>query len=348
MKAVYSYLFPEVRSTIDAFDAAWRPELLRNDVDDHLVAGWIAENVSPTVGAAVRHGASGAADEIHVPMLDRVAEIHSPYVSGLHTFSWRYPTAGSSEGLFHLLVNLRQTGTRTIRVLDGEYEGYAAWAGHLGMAVEAIPIDEARTVAPDAAACWFISNPSARDGCLLPTGLMEELAGRGHRLVLDFAYLGATDPSLMRFDVSDPAIEAVVLSLSKPYGLFRWRVGYLWSRTEIQTLYANKWFKDVGRHLLGLKVLEEIGPAALWSRYADRQREIVEQLARDHGAPIRPSDALILGYMPASDLDGLSNEARSLFTSYRRGPNVRLCLTPYFEAADPVPLSRHPAVGSQM
>ena len=347
MKAVYSYLYPEVRSTIDAFDRAWRPELLRNDVEDDLMAGWIGENVSPAVGAAVRDGASGTADELHIPVLDRVGEIHSPYVAGLDTFSWRYPTAGSSEGLFHLLVKLRQTGTRTIHVLDGEYEGYGAWAGHLGMAVEVIAIDEWRTVAPDAAACWFISNPSARDGCLLPRGLMEELAGRGHRLIVDFAYLGATDPSLVMFDASDPAIEAVVLSLSKPYGLFRWRVGYLWSRTEIQTLYANKWFKDVGRHLLGLKVLEEIGPAALWSRYVDRQREIVEQLARDHGAPIRASDALILAYMAASELDGLSNEARSLFTQYLRGPNVRLCLTPYFEAADPVPPSDDPAARSQ-
>jgi hypothetical protein len=336
MKAVYSYLYPEVRAAVASFDRAWRPELLRNDVEHGAVIDFIDAVVSPGVASMLRGGASTTTDDLHVPVLDRVGDIHAPFVAGLDGFPWRYPTSGSSEGLFHVLVHLQRTGTTTIRVLDGEYEGYAAWAGHLGLSVESIAIDDAPGLAPAAAACWLISNPSARDGCLLPGGLLEELQGRGHRLVLDLAYLGATDPALASFDVGDPSVEAVVLSLSKPYGLFRWRIGYLWSRNEIQTLYANKWFKDIGRHLLGLKVLEEVGPAALWPCYVERQREIVEGLHREHGAPVRTSDALILAYMPTTDLDALPGEVRSLFAAYRRGPNVRLCLTPYFEAADPI------------
>jgi pyruvate-formate lyase-activating enzyme len=336
MKAVYSYLYPEVRAAVASFDEAWRPELLRNDVDRNAVVDFIDAVVSPRVASMVHEGASTSTDDLHVPVLDRVGDIHAPFVAGLDGFPWRYPTSGSSEGLFHLLVHLQRTGTTTIRVLDGEYEGYGAWAGHLGLSVESIAIDDASGLAPDNAACWFISNPSARDGCLLPGGLLEDLRARGNRLVLDLAYLGATDPAHASFDVGDPSVEAVVLSLSKPYGLFRWRIGYLWSRTEIPTLYANKWFKDIGRHLLGLKVLEEVGPAALWPRHVDRQREIIEALRRDYDAPVRASDALILAYMPTADLDALPVEVQSLLAPYRRGPNARLCLTPYFETADPI------------
>lgn len=336
LKAVYSYLVPEVRTVIAAFDEVWRPELLRNDVPSEAIIDVVETSVSASVGRALRGGAPSSADELHVPILERVGEIHAPLVRGLEGFAWRYPTGGSSEGLFHLLVRLRTTGTTTIRVLEGEYEGYGVWAEQLGMTVETLAIEDVAGTPPDPAACWFISDPSARDGCLLPDRLVAGLAIRGHRIVLDLAYVGAVDPTRVRFDVTDPAIEAVVLSLSKPYGLFRWRIGYVWSRVEIPTLFSSKWFKDLGRHLLGLKVLEEVGPATIWPRHVERQRAIVARIRDEHEAPVRESEALILAHLTEEELDALPGRVRRTFAPYLRGPNVRLCLTPYFEAGDPV------------
>jgi hypothetical protein len=255
---------------------------------------------------------------------------------GLAAFRWSYATAGSSEGLFHLLADLRTRGTTTIRVLDGEYEGYGAWAGHLGLRVEPIAIDAAAATAPDPAACWFVSSPSAREGNRLPARFVAGLADAGHRIVLDAAYLGATEAAGIVLDARSPAIEAVVLSLSKPYGLFRWRIGYLWSRTEIPSLFATKWFKDVGRHLLGLAVLERVGPARLWPAWVGVQRAIVHDLRSAYDAPIEPSDALLLAHLPVDDLPALPDDAAALLRPYVRGSRVRLCLTPYFEALDPV------------
>src|SRR5690606_19192592 len=121
----------------------------------------------------------------------------------------------------------------------GEYEGYTIQAGHLGLAVETVRLEDVGSLAPDDGMRWFVSQPSARDGDLLPAGLLAALLDRGHRVVLDLSYVGAAAAvARLPIDVTHPGIEAVVLSLSKPFGLFRWRIGWTLSREAVPTLYS--------------------------------------------------------------------------------------------------------------
>ena len=48
-----------------------------------------------------------------------------------------------------------------------------------------------------------------------------------------------------------------MVSFSKPYGLFYYRVGFTFCREPIPALYANKWFKNVYGLLVAEKILNE-------------------------------------------------------------------------------------------
>ena len=151
-------------------------------------------------------------------------------------------------------------------------------------------------------------------------------------MVVDLAYLGsALRLERERVDVTHEGIEAVVVSLSKPYGLFRWRIGWTFSRRPIPTLYGQRWFHDTGRHLAGLAVLERVGPHTLPLRYAPLVADITDELASTYGVPLMPSDVLLLANAPAAALEGLPAEVAAMFAPYRRADTLRLCLTPYLE-----------------
>ena len=331
MKAVYSFVFPETRAVIAAFDAAFRPELMRVNTSAADVEQFVHAHVSP---ALVVPAAKGYADldSLAYPLTERAAQIYTGLVEGLDEFPCRYPVAGSAEGLFHLYVNLARRGFETIRVLPGEYEGYGIQAANVGLAVQTIPLEAAVARAPDQRAVWFISSPSARDGNQLPAGWLAALLEAGHQVVLDLAYVGATAPQAISID--HPGVLAVTMSLSKPYGLFRWRIGYVFSRGAIPSLYGSRWFGDLGRHLLGLKILEEIGPRRLYPRYVAAQREIIAGLNRD-GVPLAASDVLLLANLSPSEWGELPENARALLSPFVRADRVRVCLTPYFEARFP-------------
>ena len=335
MKSVYSFVFPEVRRTITDFDAAFSPTLMRVNTPASALGEFVNGHVSPDLVIPATSTGFADLDALHAPIMDIVAARVAPYAPGLLDFPNRYPTAGSSEGLFHLLVNLSNRRIRRIRVLAGEYEGFGIQAANVGMICETYRLgrkgdpNSAWAVKPADDACWFMSSPSARDGNLLPDDIVSHLSNAGHKIVLDLAYLGSTAPTLI--DVSHPNIIAVAMSLSKPYGLFRWRIGYLFSRSPIDSLYGSRWFFDAARHLLGVKVLSEIGPTLLQPRYASAQHAITDSLAAS-GIPLRPSDALILAAMPIKDLAGCSAGVVALLTPFVRADSVRVCLTPYFEA----------------
>jgi hypothetical protein len=331
MKAVYSFVFPETRAVVSAFDAAFRPELMRVLTPAAALAQFVREQVSPTLAVPATKGYADL-DSLAYPLTERVAQIYAGLAEGIDQFPFRYPVAGSAEGLFHLYVDLRRRGFERIRVLPGEYEGYGIQAANVGLSVETIPLEVAASTEPDPHAAWFISSPSARDGNQLPRGWLAELLAAGHQVVLDLAYLGATAPGVIFVD--HPGVLALTLSLSKPYGLFRWRIGYVFSRAAIPSLYGSRWFGDLGRHLLGLKILEEIGPHLLYPRYVAVQREIVAGLNRD-GMPLRASDVLLLGHLSPAEWIVAPAPVTATLAPFVRGDRVRVCLTPYFEARFP-------------
>jgi len=268
-------------------------------------------------------------DNIHVPIIKRVMGVYSRTVSGLGAFSHNYPTSGSSEGIREVLKEVQKKGADHINVFTGEYEGYAAYAKAYGMGVSEF---DPETLRPEKVrpGTWFVSNPSAIDGNIIPNEFVTALCDAGHSVVLDLAYVGATRSH--EFNVNHENVPAVVMSFSKPYGVFRHRIGgFTFSREPIDSLHGNMWFKDTLRLLQALKIAEEIGPGGLYGIYRPVQEEIIAKVNEQYDLPIRPSDSLLLGHVTREDALKLNDMQRDMLRDYRRGPGYRLCFTPYFE-----------------
>ena len=326
LKAVYSYYFPEVRRLMTQAEARFTPELYKLSTPVESLER-LSTLFDPPLSLTSTDGAIDL-DRLHEPLLSRVSQLYSAVLPGLKEYAFRYPTAGSSEGLFHLLSQLKSEGVASIYVCRGEYEGFSAYASHHGMQTIEVDIDRVHIPAL-VPGVWFISAPSARDGSIFRTDTVSQLCNAGHRIVLDLAYLGLTEP--FTFDISHENILAIVFSLSKPFGLFRFRVGYLFSRREIPSLYANRWFKDISRHIQGLHVIESLGLTTLYERYRGTQCSIVEALRARFQINWEISDALLITTLSRS---ACPPRYRDQFKPYLRGERYRFCLTPYFEQVE--------------
>jgi hypothetical protein len=143
---------------------------------------------------------------------------------------WRYPTAGGSEALFHVIAAYGnrargQSFHSEVHIFAGEYEGYKAYAEACGIAVVEHPRADWEAVGrslPDTA-LFCLSQPSAIDGNVWPeanafSGLLAASNGPP-RLLLDVTYVGAiAEPPAARIAGDSPAVLAIVFSLSKPLG----------------------------------------------------------------------------------------------------------------------------------
>lgn len=328
MKAVYTYFFPEVRPLVKS-TANLDHELFLTSTPIEK-----AQEIIDTLNFRKRIIVPSTLerkvnlDEVHKPIIDRIVEIYGETILGLDKFNYRYPTAGSSEGIFHSLAQLKANGVNKIYTFKGEYEGYKEYGKTLG--IETIDINpELTDISKLERGVWYISNPSAINGNITPNQEINNLCDNGHKVILDLAYVGSTRKYL--FDVSHPNISTVFLSFSKPYGVFRFRIGFTFSRQPIQSLYANKWFKDVERVLSAAKIAEEIGPNRLYNKYQPIKENIIKNINRNFELSLRSSDSLLLAYLTEKDARNLDEMQKELIEPYRRGEYFRFCLTPYFE-----------------
>ena len=300
---VYSYRFPEVRRIITELTSPFPHEVF-------------LRSTSPP----------GALDDFHEPVIDKVLEFHAASVPHLKDFGFRYPTSGSEEGIREVMTSLQAQGVKQIYVLEGEYEGFKAVGETRGMkTVEVKPDANPKSLEPG---FWFISNPSARDGNIIPNQFIEDVCDAGHRVFYDMAYLGSTRPH--EFDLSHKNIFAAVVSFSKPFGLFYDRIGFTFSREEVKSLYGNKWFKGILGLMIAEKIVEELGPTELFDKYRPVQEGIIAGINQDFGLGIRPSDALLLGYLTNADAEKLDPEQKEMIARFKRGNGYRFCLTPCY------------------
>lgn len=334
MKAVYSYLFSDTREVLKRVAPFVHPALFCVSTEASEAGQILSRLVTPPLEITATEEGKLDLDMIHRPIIDRVVQAYSSTVFGLDDFAFKYPGHGSSEGIFHLLVRLRTQGIAAIHVLRGEYEGYGAQARNIGLRVIEHEFDEV-SQAPHLIepGFWFISNPSARQGNILPDHLIQGLLDAGHQVILDLAYVGLTGEHV--FDVSHPNIAAVVISFSKPYGVFRLRLGgFIFTREELPTLYGSKWFKDCERLLQALALAETIGPNYFYRRYKPVQDAIVAALNAEFELGLVASDVLLLAELKGQDAALLSPDKREMIAPFRRGEDYRFCLTPYFEEAE--------------
>lgn len=293
LTTVYSYYLPEAR---EAAQRALTP----------LPHGLLLENLYPGL------------DELHQPLVDAYIDTFAGQVRGWETLPHRYPTAGSSEGLFHLMAaHAAEPDRLPLYQLDGEYQGYAAYAAALGLPMISLSADDLLTAPPGRV---FISHPSALDGNLLDADLLAGVVDR-HRVVLDLAYLGTTRP--LDVDLDHENIDAVVVSFSKPFGLYYYRVGLCFSRRDLPSLYGNKWFKNALSLQVGTTLLNDVDVEKLRRRYAAKQLEAVRRASDALGVQLAPSDVWLLAHLPTGERPSAALEP------FRRGDGYRVCLTAY-------------------
>ncbi len=298
IRTVYCYYYPEMRELISEAMSPFPHEILLQSIDPGL-------------------------DDFHEPVVDAYIEHMRGQMPGLSGFPHRYVAAGGSEALFHLLAHIAAFQKNApLYVFEGEYEGYAGYGNNLGLTFTTVPFgSDAKALPPG---IFFLSNPSACSGNILPNEQIEAI-GATHRIVFDATYVGLTSPH--EFLVDHPAVVAVVASMSKPFGLYYFRLGFCFMREELLTLMVNKWFKNVPTLVIARKALETFKASELAERYRSRQQRAVDELSGLYDVPVVASDVVLLAQVAEAALDDAQRER---IKEFKRGPFYRFCLTPYF------------------
>ena len=347
LTTVYSYMYPEVRRVLlNTLFPSIIEEVSRNPHNNGMVS--MLKNDSDFLALLERVFASeylskllqqpNEMDAMHIPIIQKYVDLHSASIPGLNKFPYRYPTAGSEEGIREVMTHLLAQGVEDIYVLKGEYEGYNFLGQTRGyktpsgiQRVKTVEIDPEKIKPIDLKPGWFfISNPSARDGNVIPEDFLDEIRKAGHLIFYDLAYADSTNPK-DKFDLNHENDRFAVVSFSKPYGLFYFRAGFAFSKDEIPSLYGNKWFKVVPSLLVADKIMDKIKPGQLFTKYRPVQEAIVEGINQDFGLGIRVSDALLLGHLTGHDAAKLNQSQLGVISTFKRGDGYRFCLKPYYE-----------------
>src|SRR3989338_6570437 len=191
-------------------------------------------------------------DDFHEPIIGKLVVSHADDIPHLRGFQFRYPISGSEEGIREFMTVLQTRGVKQIYMLQGDYEGYreVARTREIHTVEVAIDVNPRHLERGD----WFIS----------------DVCEAGHKVFYDLSYLGTTEPYV--YNLSHPNIVAAAISFSKPYGLFYYRIGFMFSRENVPSLYANKWFKNIFSLIIAERVLEKLDLKKFASKYKALQR----------------------------------------------------------------------------
>jgi len=340
-KTVYSYRPPEVRAAFD--------RVVRNGFPHHVIMGGILP--------------PGGLDMFERPIIEMVERFYAEQVPALADFGHCYPTPASEEGIREVmsLVQNKKTDQLIENVRAGqpidrqvlidvepiseeavqcigafysfrdEYEGYYHVGRSRKMAQTVVPKDVNPEELPPG--YWFISNPFAGDGNVIPNEVIQRICEAGHKIFYDMAYLDTTQKH--HFDLSHPNIMASTISFSKPYGLFYDRIGFTFSREPIPALFGNKWFKSVFALMIAKQLMSDLSPQQLYAKYKKVQESIIAEINDIHKLGMKPCDTFLLGYITEEAASSLPAEQQALISGFKRGNIFRFCLTPYFFERDP-------------
>jgi hypothetical protein len=279
---------------------------------------------------------TGKQTNLHLPFLDQWRQWSGVELGD--QFPYAYPANGASEGIKDLIMPFEtskgsillselvlQVPPARLHIFSGEYEGYKAIAEERGMEV----VEHRRNLSEvngydfSPTDMFWVSNPSAIDG-----EYWDELdewlitMERRHpqvRIYLDVTYIGAVRIHRPLYPARHPNIAAVIFSLSKPMGVYYHRIGGVFSRRPVGTLWGNAWFKNLFSIELGRVLMERYTVDDLPRRYAPVQAEAVRRLITDGTLPseANPSNVVLLARSPIGTKE------------YQRAEgNYRFCLTP--------------------
>jgi hypothetical protein len=291
-KTVYCYYYPKTREIITELTKNYPHDVYLRSIDPGL-------------------------DDYHLPVIDKYVEFAKPELPALGEYKYRYFSSGASEGIFHILAWIKNKHPEApLYVFKGEYEGYKAYGENIGLTFTEVDFDyDTNLLEPG---IWFLSNPSARDGNIIENKKINKICEK-HKVVYDVTYVGLTRKNM--FDVNNKNILAVIVSMSKPFGVYYYRIGFVFSRVEFLTLMPNKWFKNILSIQIAGKLLEEYKPREIYERYRPIQEKIVKEINEERNLHIEMSDVVLLGY---------TKHENQMIKDYLRNDVYRFCLTPYF------------------
>lgn len=312
---VYSFYTPEVEKVV--LEAIAALNFGRRDFE--------------TIHEILRQNFDPGLDDLHLPLLAKYERFaRSEGIIGLDTFQNQYFTNGSSEGIFHLLAEAK-VFDNPVYQLEGEYQGYQQYADAIGLDIHTVDLDD--LIANRPRGTVVLSNPASKDGNILDPNVLTTILRR-HEVILDLAYMGMTQKPL-NLDLTQPGIVAVVGSLSKPFGLYYYRIGFCYSRDPVPSLYGNKWFKNALSIRIGEAVLDHFAVPdkmdSFKSRYFAWQGDTIDQVEWYVHAPtgwVKPSDVWLLAHaaVPTETWGGPGHQAFK-----RTEDTLRFCLTPYYQ-----------------
>lgn len=251
----------------------------------------------------------------------------------VHQWDHFYPTAGASEAIREVIDELSATNG-VLLVFDGEYEGYAAIANGHNTPVHVVnratwkdqwgELQHLLDSGEIASAQWWISEPSAINGCVWDEfNDFVTTVGADERVELwvDATYIGATVVPRSYEVISSKYVTGVVFSLSKPFGVYYRRIGGCFCRRPVKNLWGNMWFKNIDSIELGKLLLTDQSNTSLAQKYQKIQHDVLNNWNANAKNVWLPSDVVILAY--ASVRPDTETDER-----YRRGDFYRVCLTP--------------------
>lgn len=299
---VYSWYMPEIE------------DLVADYVQDSYPTEIFKQNFEPGL------------DGLHEHLLqqyktDSLRDVFDDSLTTLYNYNWySYYCNGSSEALFHLIArHFTHFPDVPLYQFEGEYQGYSEYIKCQGYSMKVVPHGfNLNQLVPG---CFIVSVPSAIDGNAVDPKLLERIKEANHYVILDCAYAGMGDQPKLTIN---NRVVAVVGSLSKPFGLYYHRIGFMWSRDPVPSLYGNKWFKNAFSIKLGEQVLDRYFAHALAERYRPWQHRACREASDSLNIEIKPSDVWLLGH------NYVTTDERPDLEQFRRGPGYRFCLTPYY------------------
>jgi histidinol-phosphate/aromatic aminotransferase/cobyric acid decarboxylase-like protein len=247
--------------------------------------------------------------------------------------SFCYPTAGSSEAIRDAIARLAAKSASerqqySIHVFDGDYEGYSAYAKSYNVPV--IKHDRENYVKSLAqytianGDLFFLSQPSAIDGNIWP--YFEQFIGYLDsnypqlKVMVDLCYVGCVSEEYL-INLNSKNIQSIFFSLSKVFGVYYHRIGGVFSREAIPSLYGNMWFKNVFSLKFGENLMKKHSILELPQKYKQLQLDLIQKL-----------DKQLAGFV-ASDVVLLAHKKKGIKLTdleryLSRADTVRICLTP--------------------
>lgn len=271
-KTIYSLTYPEVKEV--AKTMYHRPEL--REVHDHT---W-----------------TGSQDKYHDMFLDTWTDWAGANLGNLHRYNYRYPTNGSSEAIRDVITmiscrnypsknrdgeHIMRDGETRIHILEGEYEGYAAYASayNVQMVVHSGGFNYGAMTDGDVV---FISSPSAVNGRILDLEQIAndiDAANPNVMIMYDACYVGAHLGHMRHFLPSN--VHTVFFSLSKVFGVYYDRIGGVLTSEELPGLYGNQWFKNINSLILGTALMRSFKPAELTTKYGAARYKAVTMIRKN-------------------------------------------------------------------